>query len=96
MADPERILVRCAAEIAGWRRLWTSLLDEHIEDDHGRCRGCRSAVRLAPRWPCRPAVLATTAQALHGRTDGSDGSASECRTAGPTPGGVVSRCVRPR
>jgi hypothetical protein len=74
MADPERILVRCAAEIADWRRLWTSLLDEHVEDGHGRCRGCRSAVRPAPRWPCRLAVLATTAQALHGRTAGPDGS----------------------
>lgn len=67
MTDPSLILVGCAAEIADWRRVWLALLEEHTEDGDGRCCGCRSAVRPAPRWPCRIAVLATTAQALHDR-----------------------------
>jgi hypothetical protein len=62
----ERIIVGCAAEIADRPGLWSRLLAEHTAGSDGRCRGCPSAVQLAPRSPCRIAVLAATAHAMHG------------------------------
>ncbi len=28
------------------------LLNTHVADANGRCRGCDSQVRIAERWPC--------------------------------------------
>ena len=56
-----------AAIIAGWPRLWATLLVEHVEGPDGRCRGCPGTVRAAPRWPCRLAVLAETAEEINRR-----------------------------
>jgi hypothetical protein len=51
--------------IAGWTRLWSTLLVLHVAGPDGRCRGCLSAVRAAPRWPCRLAELAEAARTAH-------------------------------
>ncbi|MGH3585263.1 MAG: hypothetical protein ACRDQ0_02975, partial [Pseudonocardia sp.] len=55
--DRDRI-TEAGAVIAGWTRLWTELLVVHVAGPDGRCRGCPSSTRVAPRWPCRLAELA--------------------------------------
>lgn len=67
MPDSAQILARCALEIAPWTRVWSRLRAEHVAGKDGRCRGCWSAARSAPRWPCRLAVLAAAARAVHDR-----------------------------
>jgi hypothetical protein len=47
-----------AAELARALQLCARLLADHVAGPDGRCVGCRSAVRIAPRWPCRIATLA--------------------------------------
>ncbi|MGI5125608.1 hypothetical protein ACQEVB_02220 [Pseudonocardia sp. CA-107938] len=46
-----------AAELARAPKLCERLRAEHVAGPDGRCVGCRSAVRIAPRWPCRIATL---------------------------------------
>ena len=41
-----------AAELAGMPEVWRALLELHVGGRDGRCRGCYSQVRVAPRWPC--------------------------------------------
>jgi hypothetical protein len=50
-----------AAELAGAPGVCVRLLAAHVAGPDGRCVGCRSAVRLAPRWPCRLATIARLA-----------------------------------
>jgi hypothetical protein len=50
-----------AAELARAPQLCARLLAAHVAGPDGRCVGCHSAVRLAPRWPCRIATLAQLA-----------------------------------
>jgi hypothetical protein len=50
--------------LAGWPRLLSSLLAEHVAGPDGRCRGCVRGVRGAPRSPCRLADLAEVARAF--------------------------------
>jgi len=50
-----------AAELARTPQLCARLLADHVAGPDGRCAGCHSAVRLAPRWPCRIATLAQLA-----------------------------------
>ncbi len=66
---PDRdALSRCAEAIADWPQLWSPLLDEHVSGPDGRCRACRSALHVAPRWPCNIAVVALTARRLAAAT----------------------------
>lgn len=37
------------------------LLDAHVPDDSGRCRGCRQHTRPTPPWPCVLVVIARRA-----------------------------------
>jgi hypothetical protein len=55
-----------AAELARAPQLCARLLLAHVAGPDGRCVGCHSAARLAPRWPCRIATLAQLATG-HGR-----------------------------
>jgi hypothetical protein len=60
-------LIRGAAEVlAQWPEVQARLRALHQPGPDGRCLGCRSQVRLAPRWPC---VLALISGAV-----GRDGS----------------------
>jgi hypothetical protein len=61
------VLARAAGVIASSPGLWSRLLRDHIAGHDGRCRACPSQVRLAPRWPCRIAVLAAAARTEHER-----------------------------
>ncbi|MGH8918802.1 MAG: hypothetical protein ACRD0H_10810 [Actinomycetes bacterium] len=54
--NPEALL-GTAAELARSPDVCARLLVEHVAGPDGRCAGCRSAVRLSPRWPCRIATL---------------------------------------
>lgn len=47
-----------------WPDLRARLLAEHVDDGHGRCRGCRVPGYGTPggRWPCLLAALATVAE----------------------------------
>jgi hypothetical protein len=58
-------ITEAAVVIADWTRLWTRLLAVHVAGPDGRCRGCPSEPRVAPRWPCRLAELAGTARTIH-------------------------------
>lgn len=54
--NPEA-LIGTAAELARAPAVCARLAAEHVAGPDGRCAGCRSAARLAPRWPCRIATL---------------------------------------
>jgi hypothetical protein len=41
-----------AVELAAMPQVWAALLELHVSGRDGRCRGCRSQVRIAPHWPC--------------------------------------------
>jgi hypothetical protein len=58
--DRDRIS-EAAAVIADWPALWRELLKAHVEGPDGRCRGCATAVRITPRWPCQTAAMAAAA-----------------------------------
>lgn len=58
--DPAPILLAAAAaQLAP--EVGQRLLAAHVAGPDGRCAGCHSAVRLAPRWPCRLAAVARLA-----------------------------------
>lgn len=102
MADTaQQILAHSALAIADWPQLWSRLLVAHVAGEDGRCRGCPSAVHVAPRWPCRISVLATTAHGLHerdarGRTGCPPEEGGSARPGcGPFPRRAVGR-VLPR
>jgi hypothetical protein len=57
----EHPLAGAATVLAQWPRVVARLLHEHVPGPDGRCRGCRSQVRTAPRWPCRLTLLARRA-----------------------------------
>lgn len=59
--DHQDRISEAAAVIADWPSLWRELLRAHVAGPDGRCRGCASAVRIAPRSPCQTAVMAATA-----------------------------------
>jgi hypothetical protein len=41
-----------AVELAAMPQVWAVLLELHVSGRDGRCRGCRSQVRIVPHWPC--------------------------------------------
>ncbi|OZM81157.1 hypothetical protein [Pseudonocardia sp. MH-G8] len=53
-----RLLFEAAEIITGWPLVRARLSAAHVPDARGRCRGCTSQTRDAPRWPCALAVLA--------------------------------------
>ena len=57
-----------AMELAGMPDVWAHLLDVHVPDTSGRCRGCTQGGTGIPakRWPCGPRKLAEAAAHLHG------------------------------
>lgn len=57
----EHRLTGAVGVLAQWPRVVARLLDEHVPGPDGRCRGCRSQVRQAPRWPGRLTLLARRA-----------------------------------
>jgi hypothetical protein len=59
--EPDLVLAGAAAAMAAAPALSARLLELHVAGPDGRCRGCHSAVRLAPRWPCRIAACAMLA-----------------------------------
>jgi hypothetical protein len=61
--EPDLVLAGAAAALAAAPAVSARLLEVHVEGPDGRCRGCHSAVRLAPRWPCRLAACAMLATA---------------------------------
>lgn len=63
----ENPLHDAAIILAGWPRLVARLRADHVADLDGRCRGCRSQVQVAPRWPCAIAALAGAAANRHDR-----------------------------
>ncbi len=64
--DHPDMITGVAAELAGAPGLCARLLADHVAGPDGRCVGCRSAVRLAPRWPCRLATVARLAGGVSG------------------------------
>jgi hypothetical protein len=63
--DQRDRITEAADIIASWTRVWSQLLAAHVAGPDGRCRGCAVDGRIAPRWPCRLADLASTAQRIH-------------------------------
>jgi hypothetical protein len=53
-----------ARALSMWPTICRSLVQEHRAGPDGRCLGCRSQVRLAPRWPCNLFALADAALRL--------------------------------
>jgi hypothetical protein len=53
-----RLLFEAGEIIDGWPLVRDRLRAAHVPDDQGRCRGCTSQTRTAPRWPCALAVVA--------------------------------------
>ena len=68
---PRDRITEAGIVIAGWTRLWSQLLVEHVAGPDGRCRGCPSSLNAAPRSPCRLADLAGAAQAAYRAQRGS-------------------------
>lgn len=56
--DPAALLRAAAVEIARMPGVARRLRALHVPGPDGRCRGCASAARMAPRWPCRLADAA--------------------------------------
>jgi hypothetical protein len=46
-----------ATIVRGWIGTAARLREQHVPGPDGRCRGCTSAVRPAPHWPCGIALL---------------------------------------
>jgi hypothetical protein len=53
-----RLLAEAAAIVTGWPLVRDRLRAAHVPDARGRCRGCTSQTRDAPRWPCALALVA--------------------------------------
>ncbi|WP_214405794.1 hypothetical protein [Pseudonocardia lacus] len=62
--DSRNRIEEAAAIVAGWPNVWGGLLVVHRAGPDGRCTECTRANRLAPRWPCGPAVLALRARRM--------------------------------
>ena len=45
--------------------VWRRLLDAHVADRLGRCRGCRSDTGSGARWPCSLHHIASEARRVH-------------------------------
>ena len=95
--NPEGLL-GTATELSRAPDVCARLLAEHVAGPDGRCAGCRSAVRLAPRWPCRLAALVQLAVDPSGRCPGSCRKATfppigGGKLASATPGHLV-QCPR--
>jgi hypothetical protein len=43
----------------------TGILDAHVADPTGHCRGCRFPTTASPVWPCRLWGIADEARRLH-------------------------------
>lgn len=63
------ILAGSAMVLACWPDVCARLLARHVAGPDGRCRGCPSALHVAPLSPCRIAELAATARGLHDRRE---------------------------
>jgi hypothetical protein len=61
--DPAALLRGAAIEIARVPGLAERLRARHVPGPDGRCRGCPSPVRAAPRWPCRITTVSTPGDA---------------------------------
>jgi hypothetical protein len=59
--------VSMAEVMAGMPGVWRRLLEAHVPDRLGRCRGCRSDTGSGERWPCSLYRIASDAQRLHDR-----------------------------
>ncbi|MGI5127750.1 hypothetical protein ACQEVB_13140 [Pseudonocardia sp. CA-107938] len=58
------VLQAVARELVPHPEAWARLIELHVADQDGRCRGCRSQLRAAERWPCALHLVATTARDL--------------------------------
>jgi hypothetical protein len=58
---------RLPVELAAMPEVWRTLLERHVSGRDGRCRGCRSQVRTAPRWPCTLYRAAAHARRIAGQ-----------------------------
>ncbi|HXV94280.1 MAG TPA: hypothetical protein VD813_13330 [Pseudonocardia sp.] len=56
--------------VAGWPRVWGSLLMAHVPGPGGRCTGCPRSNGSSPVWPCNLAVLGEAARVLATRPAG--------------------------
>ena len=67
-----------AAALARHPQTVHRLLEVHVPDGHGRCRGCSGggSGRLGPRWPCTLRFHAAAADQLMGGGPAPDGPAS--------------------
>ncbi|HEX8520540.1 MAG TPA: hypothetical protein VF667_13180 [Pseudonocardia sp.] len=54
-----------AVVMADMPGVWRRLLEAHVPDRLGRCRGCRSDTGSGERWPCSLHQIATEARRLH-------------------------------
>jgi hypothetical protein len=61
-----RLIGEAAEIITGWPLVRERLRAAHVPDAEGRCRGCTSQTRTAPKWPCALALVA------HGEEPPSD------------------------
>lgn len=96
-----------AREIFGLRA-WRNLLAEHVEDDHGRCKGCAAPQQGGRRWPCPLQIIATRASQINDEhveaitthlgsisKDGPPPLPGECHgCAGPSEGIICGDCER--
>ncbi len=53
-----RLIGEATEIISGWPLARERLRSAHVPDGSGRCRGCTTQTRTAPRWPCALAVVA--------------------------------------
>jgi hypothetical protein len=56
-----------AAELAPMTSTWRQLLEDHVPNQHGRCRACTQGGTGIPtiRWPCGPRTVAEAAARYH-------------------------------
>lgn len=59
--------VPMADVMADMPEVWRRLIDDHVPDRLGRCRGCRSDTGSGERWPCSLYRIATQARQVHAR-----------------------------
>lgn len=57
-------VVREAGRLLAAGGAWRTLLDRHVADSGGRCRGCRSSSGGAPVWPCALRAIAEEARRI--------------------------------
>jgi hypothetical protein len=63
-----------AAVLAAMPDLLARALAEHVPDDHGRCRECRSDDGTSAPWPCAMRLLADEARGMNnGSKNGTGG-----------------------